>query len=766
MSVLLGALAWRRRAEAREGGVRIRSRFFVLVLSVLLPAILAAALSVWYVYREERQAQQHSMAEAARAFALAVNNELQSREGILRTLATSPLLEADSLADFYAHAKKMAPTADTAIILHTPDGRQLLNTRQPLGSALPTRRSSGVAELIGRYGPDRVLVSDLFKAPINRSYDFTIQVPVRQNGAIRYFLVMAIDTANFERLLFRQHVPQDWTVSILDRKGVLVARSRDGARHVGTLVSNGLRQALTNASDGLASGVNLDGIPVEVFFSRVPMSSWTVLLNIPDDSIRRIPLRAAAWLAGIMSVILACAVLAANGVARSAIRPIEQLGDTAARLGKGEEIRHAPLGIVEIDAVGATMANASTQIHRARQELEQRVAEAVEATTQAQRALQQSQKLEALGRLTGGIAHEFNNVLQTLTTALQLAKMLSNGERVQSLLDTCNKAVARAAALTGQLSAFGRVQDAHLVTVPVAERIEGFLDLIRNVLPSNIAFDAQLPPTLWPATLDPIQLELALLNIAINARDAMPQGGRLLLEAVNESLHPGPQDLPAGDYVRIRMTDTGVGMSAEVLARALDPFYTTKAVGKGSGLGLPQAYGFARQSGGTMRLESSEGRGTTVEMYLPRALETPAGNGDALESAASRVASRGSVLFVEDDALVRDTVAAALGAAGFTVTTAATADEGLALLEAGALPDAVFSDITMPGRIGGIELAETVRSRFPGVAVVLASGYTDQRVAIPEVVLLPKPYRIDGAVEALIGAMGRREKELGNNTPG
>jgi signal transduction histidine kinase/CheY-like chemotaxis protein len=448
-----------------------------------------------------------------------------------------------------------------------------------------------------------------------------------------------------------------------------------------------------------------------------------------------------------MSVLLVLALAAGRWFANRATAPIEYLGRCADRLGQGEEVLYQPHGLEEIDNVARRMAQASQQIRRSQRELEQRVGEAIRATEQAQGALLKSQRLESLGRLTAGIAHEFNNLLQTLTTALQLGAMLAKDPKLQGLIDTCKRTVGRATKLTGQLGAFGRVQEGRLLTVDPHLQLESALQLIRGGVGEAVALDTDFAPDLWPVTIEPLQFDLALLNLAINARDAMGGGGVLQLRARNASLDAPPQGLAPGDYLHLTVTDGGAGMSPEVMAHALDPFFTTKAPGEGTGLGLPQAYAFAAQARGLLTIDSAPGRGTRVHIYLPRADGEPA----PVVTEAPAVLGRGSgsVLFVEDDPLVREAVAGGLRQAGFTVRVAENGDLALALLDAGLVVDVVFSDIVMPGAISGIDLARAVRRRWPALPVVLATGYTERQVALPDVPVLAKPYDIAQAVGLL-----------------
>ncbi len=741
--------------------MRIRSRLLILVLAILVPSFIAAALAVSYVYREEQKSQVQSVSEATRAFALMVDNELQARTAVLRTLAVAPSLHRGDLREFYEHARGMAPAWDTVIVLADLDGKQLINTRKPFGAALPTRRSSNVGELMQRGGPAATYVSDVFMAPIGKTYDYTVQVPVMVDGAVRYHLLLGVSVASLQKLVERQHFRTEWIATIVDRKGVVLARSRTPREFIGKPVSAYSRELLARTHEGVYDSRTLDRIAVRAFFSTVPMSDWKVLVSIPVSDIRRVPLEAAAMLAGLMAALLAAGVLAARWLARRAIGPIEHLGLAADELGQGKEPGYRPQGIVEIDSVARRMLDAGRQIRQAQQELEQRVAEAVAATERAQGALLKSQKLEALGRLTGGIAHEFNNLLQTLSTALQLAELRNKDDKVGGLLQTCKKTVQRGAALTGQLGSFGRIQEARQETVDACQQLRSARQLMSGAMHADIALQIDCDEPAWPIKVEPLQFDLALLNLAVNARDAMPHGGVLRIEARNVALaHPPPGSaldaLAPGDYVRVTVSDTGSGMTPEVLARALDPFYTTKGQGQGTGLGLPQAYAFALQSQGLLLLDSEPGKGTRVDIWLPRA-QHPAPAPLPAPAEAPLPRGRGTVLFVEDDPLVREAVSQALQDAGFEVLVAHDGEQAVALLEGGARPAVVFSDIVMPGSVSGIDLAAIVRQRDPGLPVVLATGYTERQPAIPGVRVLAKPYPIERLVSLLASVTAKRK---------
>ena len=392
---------------------------------------------------------------------------------------------------------------------------------------------------------------------------------------------------------------------------------------------------------------------------------------------------------------------------------------------------------------------AEEELHQLNATLEARVAEEVAERERVQVALLQTQKTEALGQMTGGVAHDFNNLLQALSGCLHMIEKRAEGTRIQPLVDAGRQAVDRGAKLVQQLMAFARRQALRPETVDLRDRILGTSELLNRALRADIRLEVDFATGLWPVEVDATQLELALLNLVVNARDAMPEGGVLTIRAANVTLTQGEPEGLSGEFVRLTVSDTGTGMAAEVRARAFDPFFTTKEIGKGSGLGLSQVYGFARHSGGTAWIESEEGRGTTIGMLIRRSgTAAPAASVEpaVAEAGASRVG--GHVLVVEDDPIVALTVATALEDAGFTITRAGTADEAMPLLEAGGF-DLLFSDVVMPGSMSGVDLARTAQKLRPDLPVVLATGYSEEVARATGVMVLPKPYRIDHLVEVL-----------------
>ncbi|AMJ61640.1 hybrid sensor histidine kinase/response regulator [Bosea sp. PAMC 26642] len=351
--------------------------------------------------------------------------------------------------------------------------------------------------------------------------------------------------------------------------------------------------------------------------------------------------------------------------------------------------------------------------------------QAEQALEVAREALYQSQKMESLGQLTGGIAHDFNNLLNAVVGSLELLRKQVTDDKQLSLIGNALKGATRGITLTQRMLAFARKQELQPKAVNIYELVAGMTDLLSRSLGPSIEFDTRFPASLKPAFADPNQLELAILNLAVNARDAMPSGGRITISASNETILESVQNsLAAGNYVRIAVEDSGFGMDAETLAKASEPFFTTKGVGKGTGLGLPMVLGTAQQLGGRLDLASQPGKGTTATLWL-RASE-PA----AALPAEDRLDVDGggdsplSVLAVDDDALVLMNTVALLEDLGHTVVEAASGQEALKRLEEGQIFDLIITDHAMPHMTGGQLIAEVSR-RWPDIPIILATGYAD-----------------------------------------
>ena len=368
-----------------------------------------------------------------------------------------------------------------------------------------------------------------------------------------------------------------------------------------------------------------------------------------------------------------------------------------------------------------------------------------EALEQAQLALFQAQKMESIGQLTGGVAHDFNNLLSVLASGLEVLSMSGQGSADAKILDSMRRAIDRGATLTQQLLAFARQQPLQPETRSINRLISGFESVLRRAGHSGIEFEFNLDPQAGSAVVDAARFESALLNLVVNARDAMPDGGRLALDTAAVTLQEGEvPGLAPGPYVCTSVTDTGTGMAPETAQRAFEPFFTTKETGKGTGLGLSQVYGFIKQSGGEVVIQSTLGEGTTIAIYLPAVSSQ---DGELSRSGSERV------LIVEDEPDLLDVASALFMSMGYEVTTAASGQEAMNVLASRDV-DILFTDIVMPNGVNGIELAEYTRENYPGIKVMLASGYPQPALKLDQYRLgdftfVSKPYRLSDLARGL-----------------
>ena len=378
--------------------------------------------------------------------------------------------------------------------------------------------------------------------------------------------------------------------------------------------------------------------------------------------------------------------------------------------------------------------------------------------------LRQAQKMEAVGQLTGGLAHDFNNLLAGISVSLE---MIDNRIRqgrpgdIAKYLTVAHGATKRAAALTHRLLAFSRRQTLAPKPTDAAALVNDMLDMIRRLVGPNITVESVPAPDLWPALVDPSQLENALLNLCLNARDALVDGGCIVIEMSNRVVDAAgarQQDIPEGQYLAMSVTDNGTGMPAEVLSKVFDPFFTTKPIGEGTGLGLSMIYGFAQQSGGQVRITSALGAGTIVSLYLPRYQGDPEVHASTdAQGAPSAVLSGGTVLLVEDEPAVRVLVADLLQDLGYQTIEAAHGAAGLEILQSDVTIDLLISDVGLPGDMNGMQLANAARLSRPELRVLFITGYAADALPIrlePGMSVLTKPFAIASLADHIRGLNG------------
>jgi signal transduction histidine kinase/CheY-like chemotaxis protein len=421
-----------------------------------------------------------------------------------------------------------------------------------------------------------------------------------------------------------------------------------------------------------------------------------------------------------------------------------------------ERLRQAELAR-SLEARAAERTAALAAVNRS---LQQEIAE----REKAQRQMLQAQKMEAIGQLTGGVAHDFNNLLTVIfgnLDALRL-KLAGRDPGTEKLIESALRGAERAATLTERLLAFARRQPLEPMRIDVNRLVLGISDLLRRSIGEGVELETVLAGGLWRAICDPHQLEIALLNLAINARDAMPGGGKLTIETANASLDEvyaeRQEQVKPGQYVMLAVSDNGHGMTGDVQARAFEPFFTTKPAGHGTGLGLSMVYGFVKQSDGHVKIYSEPQHGTTVKIYLPRAQADSAdAPSERAGSKTSGVPPNGTILVVEDDDDVRQHAAQVLRGQGYVVLEASDGATALALLRSGARVDLVFTDVVMP-LMNGRELADAAKRLSRDLKIVFTTGYSPNAIVHggkldPDVVLIPKPFTADTLARRIRKAM-------------
>ncbi|WP_244626784.1 ATP-binding protein [Bradyrhizobium ivorense] len=378
-----------------------------------------------------------------------------------------------------------------------------------------------------------------------------------------------------------------------------------------------------------------------------------------------------------------------------------------------------------------------------------REVEAAREQLEAEQKLRQVQKMEAVGHLTGGIAHDFNNILTVITGLIDiLAEAVEHDAALSSVTKMISDAASRGAEVTKHLLAFSRQQPLQPREADLNTLVQDTARLLRPSLGEQIEIETSLEPDAWPAFIDPNHMATALLNLAVNARDAMPDGGKLMLETSNvildETYAASNLDVRAGEYVMVAVSDTGAGIPETIREKVFEPFFTTKDTGKGTGLGLSMVYGFIKQSDGHLKIYSEEGHGTSIKLYLPRS----SGDMEEAEPPAAVDARGGNetILVVEDDPLVRNYVSAQLEQLGYRTLVTANGPEALAAIDKGFVCDVLFTDVIMSGGMNGRQVADAVLAKLPSVRVLFTSGYTEDAIfhhgrLDPDVTLLAKPYR-------------------------
>jgi signal transduction histidine kinase len=749
----------RRWRASRELSLRVR--LLLLVIASVVPLLGFGVGGQYLQYREAVTATGAQLLDLVRSMSLVVEQELQARMVALEVLALSPTLRHDDIAAFRAEAEAVVAQQfpGSNLILLKADGQQLMNTLLPPGAPLPVRPNMEATRQV--FATGRPGVSNFYIGAIGPRPVVAIDVPVKnEDGSVRYVLSSNPRLEDFAEIIRRQRLPASWVVSIFDRRGVNVARTPSPERYVGREAGPTLLARLLVDREGvLGIATSREGIELVSAFSHSPKFGWAAAVGVPRAELFAPALGAATRTLAIGAILLAAALMLALLVARQITGPIAALRRLAAA-GDGDAVLNAPpTGLREADEVVGALRSAEHD--RRRSEHERELARA--ALHESEEKLRQSQKMEAVGQLTGGLAHDFNNLLLVVIGNLdQLIESKKTDRETQELGQHALEAAQRGADLTRSMLAFARRQPLQPRRIAVNDLVSGIARLLDRTLGERIEVSLELAVDLWPVVADPAQLEAALTNLATNARDAMPRGGRLAIVTANRhldedySLHHA--EVTPGDYVMIEVSDTGIGMTPEVAAQIFDPFFTTKARGEGTGLGLSMVFGFIKQSGGHINVYSEPDAGSTFRLYLPRDLH--AADAELQPAATSGAAAGGEVvLVVEDNPALRRVVVLQLTTLGYGVRETQDAAAALALLESGERVDVVFADVVMPGKLDGYDLALTVMQRWPATKVVLTSGFPgsngrhERAASVP---LLTKPYRRDDLARILRQALDAR----------
>jgi signal transduction histidine kinase/ActR/RegA family two-component response regulator len=736
--------------------VTIRSRILLLVLAVLLPALVGVGWLVATTFQSERAAHQRTLRETARALSMVVDAELAERMAIARTLSGSRWLDsgsavsADELSKFLRLARNAAVGIDGWIELRR-HGQTLLDTRE--GSVGAPRPIEDAGEGLVDTPQVRPLLGQ------GRDAHTEVVHPVQRNGHVELNVVLAWRPGELQAIIDAQRLPADWVGAVLDDRHVVVARHPGGTAFSGRPATADLRERLQQGREGYFESRSIEGEPMTGYFRTLPMG-WTYVIGMPRGEFAgRVPVAVAQVMFG-AATLLALAVFGAIWVARRIVEPVHSLKQAAERMRSGQPVPATSTGLVECDAVAVAMAEAAESMRNNRSDLERQVAAAVDRTRQAEQRASQSQRIEALGRLTGGVAHDFNNLLGVISNSAHLIQRHADVAELQVPVAATLRAVEVGSRLTQHLLRFAGRRPVRPQSLDLARYLPELQDLLRSVLGRRITVSVQVASGTLPVRVDAGELELAMINLALNARDAMPSGGELQLRARNAD-HDDATGLPGAPrrrFVLIAVTDDGLGLEADLAERVFEPFFTTKGVGQGTGLGLSQVHGFCTQAGGTARLASTPGLGTTVSLLLPasegRFDDDVSGT---TAPAAGRDLADARVLLVEDNDELSGVTAALLRALGAQVAQARDAQHALKLIDSEPPFDVVLSDVVMPGDFDGVELARRLRRDRPDLPVVLISGFSTSAAAA-DFKVLRKPCPEDELLGALHEAIAIRRR--------
>lgn len=644
----------------------MRQRLLLLIIAALLPLVVVIGALSFISVSQQRASMRDAAVGYAEQVLKSVDRELRAQIMLLQVLARSPTLEAseEGFAQFRDVASRFVDQAQDwkRVILSDLERGQIVNTGAPPDAPLPA--VIDVESYKRALASNGAIVTDL-TGPGALALDGLPSVALRtatpvKDPAARLVLTVLIRPEAFERAIVDAQINPTWRPFLIDGSDRVISAPRvTGA--TGQRAGQAAIEARKSGKNGVYSGRAWNGDPVITAFIKSPETGWSAHISIPVAEYNA-PLRQSAMVIGALSMIA-----------------------------------------LALFALFAYFARRELLAMRAESE-----------------ALSRASRMEALGRMTGGVAHDFNNLLMVVSTGADMLRKRNLDKGAERFVFAIQHAAERGTRLTRDLATFARSRGGDVTTIEAGLRIASIKTLLRQSVTDNITLEFRIPEGQHYVAVDPVEFDLALLNIVSNARDAMPDGGQIVI-AIEEAFFPNSPDRKGW---RLSIADTGIGIKAEDLPHVFEPFFTTKAVGKGTGLGLSHVYGFAQAHGGVADVSSTPGKGATISIYLPKA-EPPAAVQPQERSPVDETwrADGLEAIVVDDNDDVRVLTGEVLAELGFKVRYASNASEALALCEAGA--DLVVSDIVMPGAMDGVALGRIVRQRWPDMQIVLMTGYSE-----------------------------------------
>jgi signal transduction histidine kinase/CheY-like chemotaxis protein len=757
----------------------------LLAAVVALPLLLASYVMFNRLVEDSRHNTKQLLLVNAKTLSGLVDNEIQTHIAIATTLAYSPALQKGNYDTFWQEATNaMKFVQGSSLDLADSEGNILLTTLQP--AATPQVWKLPDEWVKAAFTTNSTHVSNLIQHGVSKKLAIIVTTPIVLDSKKKYILSISIPPERFLKLI-ETNFSNGQIVGIIDNNRQFVARIPDFQKRLGTLASEGWRAAIDAAPMGWTENKVVEGDWSMTGYAPTKYG-WNVgVAKLEKDF--QTPYQNILWTTLAASLLLAAlGFLLAAAIAHHISKGIASIAQSAHDLGQGRPVEEFVAPFKEAQIVSHNLAAASSELDRrshaltlANSELENKVAERTQSLEsemlrrqETETTLRQVQKIETIGQLTGGIAHDFNNMLTVimgnLDTVQRRMEKLGDVAKIKQPVANALQGAKNAANLTQRLLAFSRQQALQPKSLALNSLVLETSQMLTRLVGEGISVETVLAAGLWQTFADANQVENALVNLVVNARDAMPDGGKLTIETSNAHLDDNYAwqfgDLKPGQYVLLSVTDQGTGIAPEKIEKVFEPFFTTKAPGKGTGLGLAMIYGFVKQSGGHIQIYSEVGEGTTVKIYLPRLIEDKSIPSHPKESPVEKTeiprAKKGeTVLLVEDDEGVRDYAVNVLKDLGYRVLAAPGADEALIQLKTAQHVDLLFTDVVLGGSLNGRQLADIIRKENTNLPVLFTTGYTRNAIIHngrldSGVNLLSKPYTQQDLAQKIRAAIDQR----------